>query len=109
MADDKPIRPGRGGDKRWTAENHPVGVPYAAGNPGRPKGSRHKLGEAFLTAMAKDFAESGIATIEKVRLEDPSTYVRVIAGLLPKEVTGADGEPLLAGIQVSFVRPNSGS
>lgn len=59
--------------------------------------------------MAGDFAENGIAAIEKVRKEDPSTYVRVIAGLLPKEVTGADGEPLLAGIKVQFVRPSSGS
>jgi hypothetical protein len=37
---------------------------------------------------------------------DPGSYVRTIAGLLPKQVTGEDGEPLFTGIQVSFVKPN---
>lgn len=60
-------------------------VAGTSGN-GRAKGSRNKLGEAFTDALYADFQENGIEAITKVRDNDPSTYVRVIAGLLPKEV-----------------------
>ncbi len=84
------------------------GTPFAKGNPGgpgRPKGARSKLAEVFLTAVLKDFETNGVKAIEKVRQNDPSTYVRVIASILPKEVTGEDGEALFAGITVNFVKP----
>lgn len=79
---------------------------FQVGNPGRPKGARNKLGEVFVKALLEDFEKGGVAAITAVRLEDPSTYLRVVAGLLPKQVTGEDGEPLFTGIQVSFVKPN---
>jgi len=75
------------------------------GNPkGRPKGSRHKLGEAFIEAMHDDFLKHGKEVIESVRVEKPDQYLKVIASILPKELnvkTGAldeleDGE--LAGL-----------
>ncbi|MFA6043632.1 MAG: DUF5681 domain-containing protein [Phycisphaerales bacterium] len=57
-----------------------------SGNPaGRPKGSRNKLGEAFIEALHDDFNANGIVAIETMRAADPGGYVRVIAGLLPKE------------------------
>mgnify|MGYP006056044853 CR=1 len=62
--------------------------PFAPGNPGgpgRPKGSRNKLGEAFIEALHDDFAEHGVAAIQRVRDEKPDAYVKVIASLLPKE------------------------
>lgn len=58
---------------------------FQAGNPGRPKGSRNKLGEAFIEALHDDFNEHGIAAIQTVRREKPDAYVKVIASLLPKE------------------------
>lgn len=58
---------------------------FGPGNPGKPKGSRHKLGEAFIQALHDDFEEHGIAAIAKVRDEKPDAYVKVIASLLPKE------------------------
>lgn len=65
-----------------------------SGNPyGKPKGCRNKLGEAFTEALYADFQRDGIAAIERMRLEDPSGYVRVIAGLLPKQVE-IDRNPL---------------
>lgn len=58
-----------------------------SGNPaGRPKGSRNRLGEQFLQALADDFAEHGAATIEAARLTDPVAYIRMVAGLVPKEL-----------------------
>jgi hypothetical protein len=65
------------------------GRPFEPGqvaNPlGRPKGSRNKLGEAFIQALADDFDQHGVKAIETVRTEKPDAYVKVIASLLPKE------------------------
>jgi hypothetical protein len=58
---------------------------FGPGNPGKPKGSRHALGEAFIKALHDDFMKHGDLTIETVRLEKPDQYVKVIASLLPKE------------------------
>lgn len=61
--------------------------PGQSGNPaGKPKGSRNKLGEAFIEALHDSFIQHGAATIERVRQEDPTAYVKVCAGLLPKEL-----------------------
>lgn len=60
--------------------------PGQSGNPkGRPKGSRHKLAETFLSALYKNFETGGPETIERVRAEDPAAYLRVVASVLPKE------------------------
>ena len=61
--------------------------PGQSGNPrGRPKGARNKLGEEFLTQLCDDFEVHGAAVIERVRQEDPATYIRVIASLIPKDI-----------------------
>ena len=66
------------------------GRPFTAGtsgNPdGRPKGARNKLTEAFLDTVAKDFAENGAAAIERVRLEDPVMYLKLVRSLVPREL-----------------------
>lgn len=58
---------------------------FGPGNPGKPKGSRHKLGEAFIAALHDDFEANGVSTIQRVREERPQDYVKVVASLLPKE------------------------
>jgi hypothetical protein len=61
--------------------------PGQSGNPkGRAKGSRHKLGEAFLSALHDDFEKHGVEVIEKVRDERPHEYLKVVASILPKEL-----------------------
>jgi hypothetical protein len=62
---------------------------------GRPKGSRNKLGEAFIEALHADFEQHGPKVIEKCRIEKPDAYLKVIASILPKELnvnTSALGE-----------------
>jgi hypothetical protein len=69
--------------------------PGQSGNPaGRPKGARSILGEEFLKAMLHDFKTHGVLAIEVARTKKPEQYLRVIASLLPKELTGADGAAL---------------
>lgn len=72
-----------------SASQHDEKGRFLSGNnlgPGRPKGSRNKLGEAFVTALHDDFQLHGVAAIEKVRDERPQDYLKVIASLLPKQV-----------------------
>lgn len=54
-------------------------------SPGRPKGARNKLGEAFIQALHDSFNEHGVETIETVRTEKPDQYLKVIAALIPTE------------------------
>ena len=62
--------------------------PGTSGNPGgRPRGSRNKLSEDFVAALYDDFQEHGSAAIAACRAAKPDVYVRVIAGLLPKDMT----------------------
>jgi hypothetical protein len=77
--------------------------PFAIGNPGRPKGSRNRLSEAFVSALHDDFKEHGARAIEEVRTDDPASYLRVIASIVPKQVEikegafdGVDDEQLAA-------------
>ena len=58
---------------------------FGPGNPGKPKGARHALGEAFVKALHDDFVKHGVETIAKVREDKPDAYVKVVASLLPKE------------------------
>jgi hypothetical protein len=62
-------------------------MPGQSGNPaGRPKGSRNKLGEQFLTDLYADWVENGVAAIKKVRETRPEIYLKVVASILPKQL-----------------------
>lgn len=80
----KAAAPETTGEKRKPSP--PVEHQFKPGNPGRPKGSRNKLGEAFIAAMHDDFTEHGPAVIAQVRAEKPDQYLKVIASILPQQL-----------------------
>ena len=58
-----------------------------SGNPsGRPKGSRNRISETLLNALADDFDQHGAAVIEQVRLERPHDYLKVCTSVIPKRL-----------------------
>jgi hypothetical protein len=64
---------------RFSSENQPE-------KSGRPQGSRDRLSKEFMRALSDDFETHGSAVIETVRTSDPSTYLRVVAGLQRQEI-----------------------
>ncbi len=65
----------------------PAWQPGQSGNPaGRPKGSRNKISDAFINALCTDFEEHGATVIVKVRLDDPSQYLRLVSSVVVKIV-----------------------
>jgi Family of unknown function (DUF5681) len=66
-----------------------------SGNPaGRPKGSRHKLSEAFLRDLCAAWESSGIEAIKRVAEDNPASFLRVVASLIPRQITGEEDGPL---------------
>lgn len=88
MADDENGKAASTAKKRHprNAPPPPVEHQFKPGNPGRPKGSRNKLGEAFIQAMYEDFQEHGADVIDKVRMEKPDQYLKVVASILPQQL-----------------------
>ena len=69
--------------------------PGQSGNPaGRPKGARAKLGEAFIDALLEDWNKNGVKAILDMREERPGDYVKIVASILPKEISGPEGEAI---------------
>jgi hypothetical protein len=79
-----------------------------SGNPaGRPKGSRAKLADSFINDIQEDWKQFGKEALAKVRTEDPSTYLRVVASVLPKEIEVEVGEGLAALLSGIGTEPES--
>ena len=57
-----------------------------SGNGGRPRGSRNRLGEAFLEDLRKQWEISGAQALERMAQHDATGFVKVVASVLPKEV-----------------------
>ncbi len=58
---------------------------------GRPKGSRNKLGEDFISALQEDFQLHGKRVIVEVRTDRPADYLKIIASILPKQLEIKEG------------------
>jgi hypothetical protein len=62
--------------------------PGQSGNPaGRPKGARNKLAESFLDDVLKEWETHGAVAVSDMREKNPGDFVKMVAGLLPKEMT----------------------
>lgn len=77
-------------DKAETAERADHKTRFSANRQpvknGRPRESRDRLTSKFLAALADDFQKHGKAVIETVRKDEPATYLKVVAAIVPKEV-----------------------
>ena len=76
------------------------GAGQANSSRGRQKAARDKLSAAFLEALSDAFNEpndtggcKGLDAIKKVRDEDPATFARIYATLLPKQLEIEDPSP----------------
>ena len=62
--------------------------PGQTGNPkGRPKGSKNKLSEEFIADLLADWQEGGVAALKEARANKPTEYCKLVASLVPKEIT----------------------
>jgi hypothetical protein len=75
---------------------------FGPGNPsrGRQRAARDKISTAFLEALNEAFYEpndsggiKGLDAIKKVRDEDPATFARIYATLMPKQLEIEDNRP----------------
>lgn len=53
---------------------------------GRPKGSRNKLSEAFLTDLQTAWEQQGTAVIQRVIDTRPQDFLKIVSNVLPKDV-----------------------
>jgi hypothetical protein len=86
------VRQTRTDDLNKQAGNKPISrwKPGQSGNPsGRPIGARSKFSEAKVADFAADWDKHGAGVLERVRMTDPATYLRVAAVLVPKELNVA--------------------
>ncbi len=67
--------------------------PGQSGNPaGRPKGAKSKLQEDFLRDVRDAWEERGPAAIQGMIEQKPHEFVKMVAGLMPKELSLKVGE-----------------
>jgi len=76
------------------------GAGQANASRGRQKAARDKISAAFLEALNDTFHEpndeggsKGLDALKKVRDEDPATYARIFAALMPKQLEIEDNRP----------------
>lgn len=64
----------------------PVEHQFKAGNPGRPKGARNRLGEAFIEDLLAAWESQGPTVITTVIEKRPQDFLKVVASLMPKDL-----------------------
>lgn len=65
---------------------------FVTGNSGggRPKGSRNKLGEAFIQDMYEAWLDNGPTVIKNAMEQSPGPFIRSMVSILPQEVVVKD-------------------
>jgi hypothetical protein len=61
---------------------------FLAGNNGggRPKGSRNKLGEQFISDVRDAWERHGVEVLDRVAKEQPDAFLRAMVALMPKDI-----------------------
>jgi hypothetical protein len=54
--------------------------------PGRQPGSRNKLAEAFIADLVSAWNEHGTTALRRCAQEEPGTFLRIVASLMPRDV-----------------------
>lgn len=73
--------------QRTSTANLKPWKPGQSGNPlGRPLGARAKFSEQACADALADWTSNGKDTLERVRVTDPSTYLRVLFSIIPKDI-----------------------
>jgi hypothetical protein len=61
--------------------------PGQSGNPaGRPRGSRNRLADAFITDIRDVWEVHGRDVLERVARDEPATLLKVVASLMPRDI-----------------------
>jgi hypothetical protein len=60
-------------------------LPGHTGLGGRPRGSRNLLTTQFLDDLHATWTTHGKSALERCAIEEPAQFVRIVAGLLPRE------------------------
>jgi hypothetical protein len=61
--------------------------PGVSGNPsGRPRGSRNRLADAFITDVRDVWEVHGRDALERVARDQPEVLVKVVASLMPRDI-----------------------
>jgi len=78
--------------------------PGQSGNPaGRPKGSRNRLAEDFLSDAYQQWQQHGSKALEAMATSEPAKFCQMVAGLLPKESVLQDERVQLSEIKLVIV------
>ncbi len=60
---------------------------YVPNPGGKPVHARNAITNSFLKRLAKDFEEHGEQAICELREKDPGAYLRIVASLVPKDMS----------------------
>ena len=76
--------------------------PGHSGNPlGRPKGSRNKLSEEFLSDLQAAWQQHGPTALGKCATSDPTSFCKIVGNLIPRQFESSLQVSLVADFEAA--------